>query len=60
MGAADDVGRPHHHFSLSAVVGLTNVLFFVVVQTVFFWYIASRSRACTPEGQRPPPRWTAP
>lgn len=30
------------HFSVNAIVSLTNVLFFVVVQTLFFWFIASR------------------
>ena len=29
-------------FSVSAIVPLANVLFFVVVQTAFFWFVASR------------------
>ena len=30
------------HFTVNSIVGLSNVLFFMVVQIFFFWFIASR------------------
>lgn len=42
-GTSSGEGGAHHEpFSVNAIISLTNVMFFVVVQTLFFWFIASR------------------